>query len=159
MRATAPPKIIEVDTATIAALLERSKGQHAVEDHALYEGICQSFIELQMRIRQQRTTIAQLRRLVGTTSSEKSARVMGGDGHAAPRADENTNDTGANDRETAPKPDGNEPKPKGHGRIKATDYPDAEHIAVVHETLCPKDRCPACNRGTLYRMKEPVRFL
>ena len=65
-------------------------------------------------------------------------------------------------RPRAPKPDTGAQaatKPKGHGRLPASDYPDATHITVAHESLSPGDICPACGRGKLYALKEPARFL
>src|SRR5665811_303944 len=42
-----------------------------------------------------------------------------------------------------------------HGRNAASVYSEAEKIEIPHESLKPKDRCPACNKGKVYDMKEP----
>lgn len=153
-------KITEVDAAAIAALIARAEKQLEANDHALLKGICESFVQLQKLVRQKGTTIARLRRLVGITSSEKSADVLKGNdvGEAVGEA----SNTASGDDDDAADADGQdkpEKKKKGHGRISAAAYPGAEHIPVAHETLCPKDCCPACAKGTLYRMKEPVQFV
>lgn len=153
-------KIAEIDAAAVEALIARTEKQLGAEDHVMLKGICESFVALQRLVRQRGTTIARLRRLVGTTSSEKSADVI--KGNDAPGAGNTASDTASKDDDPTAPDAGEEEKPKtkkGHGRIKAADYPDAEHIAVTHETLAAKDPCPACDKGTLYRMKEPVQFL
>ena len=151
-------KIAEIDAADVEALIARAETQLRADDHALLKGICESFVALQRLVRQRGTTIARLRRLVGTTSSEKSAEVI--KGNDAPGAANTASDTARKDGDlTAPDAGEEEKQKKGHGRIKAADYPDAEHIAVTHETLVAKEPCPACDKGTLYRMKEPVQFL
>ena len=50
-------------------------------------------------------------------------------------------------------------KAKGHGRVPVSDYPDACQMAILHESLRPGDKCPACGRGALFELKEPARFL
>jgi transposase len=48
-----------------------------------------------------------------------------------------------------------EPAVKGHGRNGASAFPDAERVAVRHETLQSGDSCPECGSGKVYRQKEP----
>ncbi len=40
----------------------------------------------------------------------------------------------------------------GHGRIRASDYKNAEHIKVSHTALETKQCCPMCTSGNLYEM-------
>ena len=46
---------------------------------------------------------------------------------------------------------------RGHGRRGADAYPGAERVVCRHETLAAVQRCPACGRGTLYRL--PIDFV
>ena len=47
------------------------------------------------------------------------------------------------------------PKP-GHGRNGAAAFESAKKIAVPHETLVRGEKCPECNVGKVYPLKEPT---
>lgn len=178
---------VEVDVKAVQETLERVRTQIGPEDYALLQQVVQSFLWLTRLVREGRTTIARLRRLVGMSNNEKTADVLGrtragqgGDSPAAESGPEDPSDPGGGG-EGAPPPGtspagdppaatrgGAEPKPatggakakaKGHGRRPASEYGAAEHICVDHESLRPGDRCPLCGRGTLYELREPARFL
>jgi transposase len=149
----------------------------------LIEKLVASLLGLTRLVRERGTTIARLRRLVGLSSSEKTADVLGprpgpeeptrdGPGRGAP------DDSGGTLREArtgdkddpakaAPKPErkrsetkgATADKRKGHGRLPASAYPHACHTPVPHETLRPGDRCPACGEGRLYELADPTHFL
>ena len=160
------PQIVEIKMAAVEAMVERAKGLQAKEDHDLLKGLVDTLLTLVGLVRKGRTTIARLRRLVGMVSTEKTTEVLGklsegeasaADGTADPAehneekpAAENNAAAGkqSSTTETAasPKPDTGAQaatKPKGHGRLPASDYPDATHITVAHESLSPGDICPA----------------
>ena len=42
---------------------------------------------------------------------------------------------------------------KGHGRNGASAFMGAESVTVRHETLQPRDACPACGAGKVYRQR------
>jgi transposase len=46
-------------------------------------------------------------------------------------------------------------KQRGHGRNGASTYKGVQKIIISHQTLKPKDRCPACKKGKLYDTKKP----
>lgn len=48
------------------------------------------------------------------------------------------------------------PVPPGHGRHGAEVYRAAQTVACRHEELAIGERCPACGRGTLYRLPSGV---
>jgi transposase len=48
------------------------------------------------------------------------------------------------------------PPPRGHGRQGADVYRAAQTVACRHEELAVGERCPACGRGTLYRLPPGV---
>jgi len=48
------------------------------------------------------------------------------------------------------------PPPPGHGRQGADVYRAAQTVACRHEELAVGERCPACGRGTLYRLPPGV---
>lgn len=47
------------------------------------------------------------------------------------------------------------PKVKGHGRRSASEYTGGEHEHVCHPSIKPKDPCPKCPKGRLYKQKVP----
>ncbi len=176
------PQIVEIEMAAVEAMVERAKGLLAKEDHELLTGLVDTLLSLVGLVRKGRTTIARLRRLVGMVSTEKTAEVFGklsegkagaADGAADPAERNEETPVAENNAAAGKQPSTAETvaspepgtgaqaatKPKGHGRLPASDYPDATHIAVAHESLSPGDSCPACGRGKLYALKEPARFL
>jgi len=48
------------------------------------------------------------------------------------------------------------PLPPGHGRHGAESYRAAQTVACRHEELAVGERCPACGRGTMYRLPPGV---
>lgn len=170
------PEIVEIRREALEGLLARTETRLDPEDHALVKSLVESLDNVTRLVRERGTTIARLRRLFGLASSEKTADVLGKPGagggsdspgssgqDAADRAGAaGAPSPGASDTEAAQVLAGTEGpanKAKGHGRVPASDYPDASHIKVAHESLRPGHACPSCDRGTLYPLKEPARIL
>ena len=183
------PEVVEVDVAAVQGLVERAKGVLPAEDYDLLKGLAETLLTLVRLVRQGRSAMARLRRLLGLASSEKTADVLGKaaergadapdgtpagppgcsdlpvevDKSAAPEGDDPDRTTAS--REGARAPSGADvsgaaaAKPKGHGRVPVSDYPDACHLEVLHATLRPGQKCPACGRGTLFDLRDPARFL
>lgn len=149
----------------------------APEDYALLREVVKSYVWLTNVVRHSKTTLHQLRRLLGWSSSEKTGAVLAqaGAGKARPADEPPDPDGGGGASPTPPAGSGEGPawsgqtttppvseakkKAKGHGRRAASEYAVARHIEVTHESLCPGDRCPLCGRGTLYELEEPAQFL
>jgi len=53
-------------------------------------------------------------------------------------------------------PPAKKPPPSGHGRQGAEVYRAAQTVECRHEELAVGERCPACGRGTLYRLPPGV---
>src|SRR5499426_4220797 len=53
-------------------------------------------------------------------------------------------------------PPGKKPPPPGHGRQGAEVYRAAQTVECRHEELAVGERCPACGRGSLYRLPPGV---
>jgi transposase len=53
-------------------------------------------------------------------------------------------------------PTKDKPCPPGHGRHGAVVYRTAQTVACRHEELAVGERCPACGRGSLYRLPPGV---
>lgn len=163
---------ISLDVAEVEALLARIEPRITRADHECLKSLVGTLVEVTRLARQRGATIARLRRMLGQTSSERTANVVGANGAAAPasnggptasgqdppvteeppsRASQDTpaNDTGGGDKS------GDKPRRKGHGRVPGAAYA-SERIAVPHPTLCTGQPCPACAHGTLYARKEPA---
>lgn len=117
-------------------------------------------------VRAQRTSIARLRRLFGLSASEKTRQVTGaGSADSAgsdkePAADGAPQaDASAGDAAVGGSTETSASKPKGHGRLGASDYPTATQHAVLHAELKVGELCPLCERGKLYELKEPARIV
>jgi len=163
---------ISLDVAEVEALLARIEPLIAKGDYECLKSLVGTLIEVTRLARQHGARIARLRRMLGQTSSEKTANVVGANGAAATASDGGptasgqdepvadgppsgeSKDTPAND--TGGAAEGNDkPRRKGHGRIPGSAYA-CESIAVPHPTLCAGQPCPACAHGTLYARKEPA---
>jgi len=157
------PQIVEVELARVQRALQRVEATlgHDDEDYELLKGLAQSYQLLLRLVRQRGTTIARLRRLTGFASSEKTADVLDGQqgagGGVKGEAEAATGEDPSGGKPPANKETGK--KAKGHGRVPASAYPNAKHVAVLHPDLRVGDRCLSCGRGKLYRLSEPARFL
>lgn len=171
---TGKPAIIDVDLGAVEQVLERARATLSHEDHECLAGLVQTLLELSKLVRERGTTIARLRRLFGLSTSEKTADVLGDNAPAPAEASAqpgpgtggdapSTSDASdaSNDDRDGTAPADTEPKSarKGHGRIGASEYPDARRIAVEHQSLHPGDTCPDCTCGKLYRLQEPARVV
>ena len=89
-------------------------------------------------------TLQSLRRLLCRARSEKTEAVM--------------EQAGIPSSPTQGKPEAKETTKKpdiGHGRNGAQAYHGACHVQVPHLSLHQGDRCPECQRGKVYPLKEP----
>ena len=178
-----PAPMSAIDVASLERLLVRIQPLLEAADYALIERLLASLLSLTRLVRERGTTIARLRRLVGMSSSEKTADVLGpqpgrdeatreGPGPAAPEASGGTQreagrggEGGAESASAKPtrkRPETKEPvagRRKGYGRLPVSAYPHACHTPVPHESLRPGDTCPACGLGRLYELADPAHFL
>ena len=164
---------ISLDVAEVEALLARIAPLITKADHECLTSLVGTLIEVTRLARQRGATITRLRRMLGQTSSEKTANVVAEKGAGAPTSDGSPTASGQDEPVTDEPPRGSEPKDepandpsgaakgndkprrKGHGRIPGSAYA-SESIAVPHPTLCTGQQCPACAHGTLYARKEPA---
>jgi len=146
------PPIVDIEIKDVEQMLARATAQMTPQDATLIKALFDSLVQMLALVRERGTSIARLRRLFGLSGSEKLSSVLppssdapavAGDPPAAPAAD-------------APAEKPEKPKPKGHGRIPAAAYGAAQHIPVAHADLHAGDRCPGCECGKLYRLKDPA---
>lgn len=159
------PRFVDLDGAKVEQLLERARAALPAEDYAWLAGLIATLSQLMRIVRQRGTTIARLRRLLGWTSSEKTADVLSkhpaGDPTPADQGGQATGDgqSGAEPRGARKAKGASARAPRGHGRIPASAYTAARQVDVAHESLDPGHACPACTRGKLHRLAEPARLV
>lgn len=161
-RTKTQPVIIDVDLDRVEQVLERARAALSREDHQCLEGLVGTLHELLKLVRQRGTTIASLRRLFGLSSSEKMQDVLTSDADDHSRSGDATSTEPSSEPDRDANRDGDSDASKtrkGHGRIPASQYPDAARTQVEHESLKAGDICSSCERGTLYRLREPARIL
>jgi transposase len=160
--------VVSLDVAEIDALLARIEPKIAKADHEKLTAMAATLVEVARLVRDERATNARLRQMLGQTSSEKTAAVLGTDANGSvpgatndsatttteettpPPAGETTQDTSskpANDTNGAA--EGGKRRRKNHGRTPIAAYA-ANVIAVQHQHLHEKQVCPGCALGKLY---------
>lgn len=157
------PVVEEIDLEQVRQALERVPPQ----DQPMWQLLVETHLTLRRLVQERGTTIVRLRRLFGLPSSEKTADVLDKIGQGEPLTDTKADAERSRlpEGETAPEEaevagaQAQKPKRKGHGRQPCSAYPEACSIEVLHESLRPGDRCPACSRGKLYELSEPARVL
>ena len=156
---------VSLDVAELEAILERIAPVIAKPDHEHLTSLVRTLVEVTRLARERGATIARLRRMLGQTSSEKTANVVGGGsattestGEGAPATSEppsgKEGDVPANDAGPSAA-NGEKPKRRGHGRIPGAAYASTG-IAVAHDTLHKGQQCPDCAHGKLYTLPEPA---
>ena len=149
--------------AEVEAALIRIQAQVGSADFALFKRLVGTLVLVMGMVRAQRATITRLRRFFGFSSSEKTATVLGPNDNPGPVPPQETGTEPGSTTDPAAdggsSPDPSGPKPKGHGRLPASDYPTAPHFSVAHQNLQAGCACPGCPGGKLYDLKEPAPFL
>jgi len=137
---------VELDMNEVEALLARVRQEWGERDYDKLRKLLDAYVYLTDLVADERTTIARLRELLGTNTSEKTAKVLGRTDDKAPEGK----------KKSPPADPRRDKKPaKGHGRNGADAYPGAQRVGVPHGSLSPGDSCPECQRGKVYRQGQP----
>jgi hypothetical protein len=153
------PRILNVDTQRIEAVLERAAESMNEDDSELLRQIVESHSYLLELVGDKNTTIARLRKLIFGSRSEKSKDILEDIQRADVSPEEGSSSdaqagTGASSSGCSVSEPG-EAKP-GHGRHGADAYAGAHQVDVPHASLAAGDTCPDCGQGTLYEKKPGV---
>jgi transposase len=142
----AAKETVEVNLQELEALLERQREALGEEDYQKLKKGLWALRYLTDLIGDKDTTISQLRALLVKPSTEKTRKVLEQAGLPTPP------------KGSSPPPSTRaSPKKKpGHGRNGAEAYGGAERIKISHASLKPGDGCPECQKGKVYRQKEPA---
>jgi len=158
MRRT-PPEIIDVDEKRFDEMLDRAEAEEFThEDYQIAKKLIESYAHLTGLIGDKNTSIRRLRKLLFGAPTEKTSGLIGQNSADEPPEPppaeggegEGEGSSTAEDPKNKPKP-----RPKGHGRNGVSKYTGAVKITVPHASLQPGDRCPGCERGTVYEQANP----
>lgn len=145
-----PIKRVEVCMEELEGILERAKTTPLTEEECakLHEAL-ETLMYLTDLVGNKDTTISRLRKILFGASTEKTRNILAKESGKGETPAESQQ---AASPETQPK----EEKPKGHGRNGAAAFTGAKRVQVPHGSLTPGQRCPKCEKGKLYRIKEPA---
>ena len=134
---------IDVSTKELEALLEQAtQAPLQPEGYEKLKAAIRTLAYVTELLENREATLANLRRLLCQSSTEKTDRVL--------------KQAGLEVGEKKRKPAGKrETKPPGHGRNGAGAYRGAHRIQVQHASLTAGDRCPDCERGKVYPLSDP----
>ena len=130
-------------------LLERARqGPLGAGDCQKLEAAIHALSQLIELIGEKETTISRLRALLVKPSTEKTRKVLEQAGLKPPPSSGSPPPTTSATESRKKKP--------GHGRNGAEAYRSAERIKIGHASLKPGDGCPECEKGKVYRQKDPA---
>ena len=152
---------IEIDMGELEKLLERARqGPLSEEDYQTLRAAMETLGYLTHLVGDKDTTIRKLRQIIFGSSTEKTRAVLGGDEVKVRSGNPEVPDAGSSspegNRESSGSP---EEKSKGHGRNGASDFAGAVKVKVGHRTIQRGQRCPGCQKGKVYPLKEPARLV
>jgi len=143
------PEVIEVNFEELEMLLERARQWPlGEEDHQKLEAAIHTLSYLIELIGEKETTISRLRSLLMKPSTEKTRKVLEQAGLPTPPPSSSPPSSASASESQKRKP--------GHGRNGAEAYRSAKRIQIVHPSLKPGDGCPECEKGKVYRQKDPA---
>jgi transposase len=142
-------EVVEVNFEELEVLLERARqGPLGEEDYRKLEAAIHTLSYLVNLIGEKETTISRLRALLMKPSTEKTRKVLEQAGLPTPPPSSSPPPSGSESDSQKKKP--------GHGRNGTEAYRGAQRIKVAHPSLKPGDGCPECQKGKVYRQKDPA---
>ena len=129
------PKRIDITAKQLDAILARAKRLLQKEDYEVIKAMADTITFLSSAVGRKNAQVQKLLAMLFGTVTEKTSKVL---------------------RERKAKEAVANKEIKGHGRNGADSYSGAEKIEIPHQSLKPKDRCPACRKGKLYDMAKPA---
>lgn len=139
------PRRLDVTPEQIQQLTQRARDRSlAEEDYELIAAMGESILFLRQAFEEKRTIERKLLRMIFGPYTESANIVL-------------------EEKKTTPKKEKKKKeKRKGHGRNGAKDYPGARRVKVSHTEMKVGQQCPECQRGKVYREKDPsvlIRFV
>jgi transposase len=152
-----PTRRVAVPIEQLNAIVERTRTEPLpAHEHATLKAAVDTLARLTAELESAKTSLARVQRIVFGSSSETTADVLG-EANGTTAAGPDPAHAASPPAETEASPPG-KPKPKGHGRNGAQDYPRAPRIAVPHATLKHGDPCPepGCDGRLYLQRQEPA---
>jgi transposase len=131
---------LDVTAEELEALLDEARREPLGEEgYQKLRAAIRTLAHVTELLENREATLETLRRLLCRASTEKTGAVL--------------KQAGIEAGEKSSKP----PKVRaaGHGRNGAGAYDGARHVEVPHGSLHAGDRCPDCQRGRVYRQRDP----
>lgn len=138
------------------------------DDQRLLVKLLELYFWLTVALQETKISLKRLKQLLfgrgvkrsGAKGDDDDDAVDSGDGDPNENA-ATGNDTNATSTEPASDIGGgqggeDQPRRRGHGRQGADAYTGAKRVACRHEELEAGQKCPACGRGSLYRLPDGV---
>src|SRR5688572_6709693 len=129
MARSAPPLEPTLSAAQLEEILAQLQACAPAPLFAQIESLLRVLFWILQVLAEKRTALARLPDVLFRSQNEKASRVLGSKTTAPPVPEDETKSKG---------------KVKGHGRIKATDYPGAQRVSVTHATAQAGAICSAC---------------
>lgn len=123
------PKRIDITQKQLDAILARAKRLLPQEDYEIIKGMADTITFLSNAVGKKDAQVQKLLRMLFGAVTEKTKKVL---------------------KEKKAKEAVAAKEIKGHGRNGKDSYSSAEKVEITHQSLKPKDRCPACGKGKLY---------
>jgi transposase len=155
-----PPEDVRLSREEGEALIERiERNTLSAEDRRLLVKILTFYFWLLFALREAKLSLKRLKALVVGEKPKKPKPPSAGGAAGGGSPDERDTQTSASQGEAGATPASSpeeKPPPAGHGRQGAEVYRAAQTVACRHEELAVGERCPACGRGSLYRLPPGV---
>jgi transposase len=142
MAASAPPLVPELSAAQLEEILAQLQACAPAPLFAQIQSLLRVLFWVLQVLAEKKTALARLPEVLFRSQNEKASRVLASTASPAP--------------EPASK---GKTKRKGHGRLKAGDYPGARRVRVPHADLQAGGICPACTQGKLYPIQQPAQLI
>jgi transposase len=150
-------KRIDLDMKELKEYLDQARSVVGEEGYGKLTAALETLAYLTDVVGDKDTTISKLRKILFGASTEKTRNVVGqATGNAGSAA------AGGSESGSSRAPVGDTSgessleKAKGHGRNGAAAFTGADRVHIEHGSLKPGQRCPKCEKGKIYRCKEPA---
>jgi hypothetical protein len=145
---------IDISISELEAIIERSKAEPLSEqDCEQLRLVLQTLYFLTQELEKKHVSVKRLKQMLFGAATEKLQNVID-----KALGQKNKQQENESDRQSGNQNKDNK-KPKGHGRNGADAYTGAGKVKISHETLSPGDRCPDCDKGTVYETAKPGRLV
>jgi hypothetical protein len=153
------PEDVQLSREEGEALIERiERNALSAEDRRLLVKLLTFYFWLLFALREAKLSLKRLKALVFGEKPKKPKPPSSGGAAGGGGPDEQETATGTSQvvSSAATRTPAKQPSLPGHGRQGADVYRAAQTVACRHEELAVGERCPACGRGTVYRLLPGV---